>query len=249
MKGLKHFVTTGFILFNLLTLQARQDMLAVKFTALSPVFGKSEISVEKGILDKISLDIELSALYSEQRNGYNYALGTTDNVDEFNYRSWFLLKEEQSTLHVLSGKKGYSFQIGPRLYIYRPRKWLSAYLKPEFTFAQYSFNEYEVNHYFEGSEFLESTVLHDRTMRNVGISGNFGTQWVLYNRVLIEWFLFFGVQSSSIDTEDDVVYHGSDSMYYSATNSSTQSHWFPNFEQWLFGPSTAGTSLKVGWKF
>lgn len=144
---------------------AKQHKNALKIGFLSPLFGATSFSYERSLKPGSSLEATLGII----------GLGTDIAVDNANG---------------LYLKFGYKFIKSPDFYLKGMRYahiLKGAYIRPEVSFASYSFEP--VLDYFNGNTLTHSS-RQNNTMFAVMI--NFGKQWVMQDRFLIDWFTGVG---------------------------------------------------------
>ncbi len=145
----------------------RQNKNALKIGFLSPLFGATSFSFEHSLKPGSSLEATLGII----------GLGTDIGGD--NARGLYL-------------KFGYKFIKSPDFYLKGMRYahiLKGAYIRPEISFSDYKINPY-LDFYYNESQSGSISRENHNTMFAVMI--NFGKQWVMQDRFLIDWFTGFG---------------------------------------------------------
>ncbi len=145
----------------------RQNKNALKIGFLSPLFGATSFSFEHSLKPGSSLEATLGII----------GLGTDIGGDD------------ASGLYL---KLGYKFIKSPDFYLKGMRYahiLKGAYIRPEISFSSYSRDPYR-DYYYNESQSASSLQKNQNTMFAVMI--NFGKQWVMQDRFLIDWFTGVG---------------------------------------------------------
>ncbi len=160
-----------------------QHKNALKVGFLSPLFGATNFSYEHSLRPGSSIEATLGII----------GLG----IDVTDYTS--------GGVYV---KFGYKFLKSPDFYLKGMRYahiLKGAYIAPEFSFATYNVKQSLIYNYsssdvYPGSSVIQSSYKERNTM--FAIMLNFGKQWVMQDRFLIDWYGGIGYGFGNSDTDD-----------------------------------------------
>lgn len=242
---MKTTITTLFFVLALCSNGTAQEWKNnIKINPALSAYERYEIGYERRLTPTLSLETNLIWISSKS---YDKSLrtGSTTDPDQFNILR-FLYNSSETYVRVNSGKKGWSWELGPRFYMLRrnARNLMGGFVQPELLVTRYQFDQYRiVQEDLDQAPFTETTSFEEINMKSWGGKVNLGIQYIFFERLSFELAMHVGYQWLSEKAEEGIRYSGDDGMYEPGECSIIC---FPDFKDAVYGENLVGMNIKLG---